>query len=90
MAGLSLGKGMLTIHSFSIAGGEVWTAGGTYSASWNTSAIDDGTYPQQNVSGTADLVLGYREPNSTSLNLRKLGMLDTGRILNLGEKQITP
>lgn len=31
-------------------------------------------YPLDNVSTTADLVLGYKEEGSTSLNLRKFGV----------------
>ncbi|BGP29583.1 hypothetical protein JCM10296v2_001322 [Rhodotorula toruloides] len=48
-------------------GGEVWLAGQNYSASWNQK-LPEGI-PVQNVSQTANLVLGYTEAGSQSLNL---------------------
>ncbi|BGP18925.1 hypothetical protein JCM10213_005489 [Rhodosporidiobolus nylandii] len=48
-------------------GGEVWIAGGTYEAAWNTQ-LPSGIN-QSDVASTADLVLGYTEEGSSSLNL---------------------
>ncbi|GAA5886781.1 hypothetical protein JCM5296_006400 [Sporobolomyces johnsonii] len=49
------------------SGGEVWIAGGQYSASW------DQTLPsgvnQSEVAQTADVLLGYKLDNETSLHL---------------------
>ncbi|GAA6008271.1 uncharacterized protein JCM10292_004112 [Rhodotorula paludigena] len=49
------------------SGGEVWIAGSSYSASWSQE-LPDGVQ-LSNVSQTANLVLGYETPDSTSLNL---------------------
>ncbi|GAA5863903.1 hypothetical protein JCM8547_005275 [Rhodosporidiobolus lusitaniae] len=49
-------------------GGEVWFAGMNYSASWSQ-ALPSG-YTTENVSTTADLVLGYKVDGETSLHLR--------------------
>ncbi|GAA5984686.1 hypothetical protein JCM11641_004561 [Rhodosporidiobolus odoratus] len=48
-------------------GGEVWIAGGSYSASWSQklpSGIDQG-----NVSQSADLVMGYKVDGSSALHI---------------------
>jgi hypothetical protein len=47
------------------AGGEVFIAGQTATVTWDNTVV----YDLSNVSTTADLVLGYTEEGSSSLNL---------------------
>lgn len=50
------------------AGGEIFIAGQTASVTWDNTVV----YDLSNVSTTADLVLGYTEEGSSSLNLGEL------------------
>lgn len=57
-------------------GGEVYLAGQKISVAWK----NDRVYPLENVTTTADIVLGYKTEGSSSLNLCKFLQLEIARV----------